>query len=108
MENAIDFRIIFVSVNSFETATQISKILVSEKLAACCSIIPHIISFFAWDNAIQERHEIIIMIKTEKSLLESLEERIIQLHQDDVPEIISVNIESASLPYLDWMKNSLS
>lgn len=108
MDNSTDFRIVFVSVSSYDTAVHISKICVSEKLAACCSIIPHIVSFFGWDNAIQERHEIIIMIKTKKTLLDSLEERIVQLHQDDVPEIISVIIDSASLPYMQWMQNSLS
>jgi periplasmic divalent cation tolerance protein len=108
MDNSTDFRIVYVSVNSFETAAHISKILVSEKLAACCSIIPHVVSYFAWNNTIQERYEIIVMIKTIKSLLDSLEERIIQLHHDEVPEILAVNIESGSLPYLEWMKNTLN
>jgi periplasmic divalent cation tolerance protein len=108
MDNSTDFRIVFITVNSFDTAVHISKIFVSEKLAACCSIIPHIVSYFAWNNVIQERHEIIVMIKTKSTLLDSLEERIMQLHHDEVPEIIAVNMDSAYPPYLEWMKTSLS
>jgi periplasmic divalent cation tolerance protein len=107
MKNANEYRIVFVSTNSIENASHISRILVSENLAACCTLIPNTISFFSWADSIQERHECILMIKTHSKLLDMLSQRVVELHQDEVPEIISVVMSDSSLPYLNWMNTTL-
>jgi uncharacterized protein involved in tolerance to divalent cations len=107
MEKAADIRIVYVTTKYFDNAQQIAKIIVTEHLAACCSIIQNVFSTFGWQGVIQERHEFLMMIKTTSDRLDELEKRIIELHQDDVPEIISVPVESASAPYLSWLKESV-
>jgi periplasmic divalent cation tolerance protein len=108
MISANDFRIVYVTTNSIESAAHISRIIVSEHLAACSTIIPNAISFFSWADAINERHECILMIKTVKDKIDKLFERIQELHQDEVPEIISVNIQDAYEPYLHWLNSTLT
>lgn len=107
MEKASEIRIVFITTGSFESARQISKILVTEKLAACCSIFQNVISVFGWHSAIQERTESMIMIKTTKQCLNDLELRVKELHSDEVPEIIAVGLESASETYTLWVKQSV-
>ncbi len=108
MEITTKFRLIFVTTDSIENAKNMAKILVSERLAACCSIISNVTSVFGWHNSIQESHEYILMIKTSTDMLEPLETRITELHSYDVPEIIATHITEASLPYLKWMSDSLN
>lgn len=102
-----DFRIVYVTTGSIESASHISRILVSENLAACCTLIPNAISFFSWANSINERHECLLMIKTSKKLIDNLFERVKEMHHDEVPEIISVNIQDCYTPYLEWMNSTL-
>lgn len=107
MEKGNEFCVVYCNTDTFQNAQQIAKILVSEHLAACVSILPNIISYFGWDNVLQERHEFTLMCKTKKDKLDLLENRILELHSDDVPEIISVDVTFAHQPYLDWVNQSL-
>ena len=107
MLNADEFRIVFVNTESHDNAKQISRILVTEKYAACCSVIQNVISFFSWQNFIQERSEFLIIIKTSLEKLSDLEKRIRELHTDEAPEIISLPLDFASDSYLNWMKQVL-
>jgi periplasmic divalent cation tolerance protein len=102
-----EFRIVYVTINSIEKASHVSRIIVSENLAACCTVLPNAVSFFSWENVINERHECLIMIKTNQILINELFKRICELHNDEIPEMISVKIEDAHQPYLDWMKSTL-
>jgi periplasmic divalent cation tolerance protein len=103
MEKTNELRIVFVTTANFENARQISKILVTEKLAACCSIMQNVTSIFGWEGTIHERNEYMILIKTTEKRIEELEERVKQMHQDDVPEIISINIDKSSDSFLQWI-----
>ena len=107
MEKMNDFCIVFVSTDTFEAAQHISRIIVSEQLAACCSIIPNITSIYGWNGNLTESHEYQLQIKTMFSKVEVLEARIRELHTYEVPEIISVKIDSGNLEYLNWISDSL-
>jgi len=107
MENATNFRIVFVTVDSVQNSHQIAKVIINEKLAACCTIIPNCISIFGWQGSVLERNEFVMMFKTSASLLSALEDRIKELHSDEVPEIVAVGMSSALAPYLSWMNEAL-
>jgi len=108
MEKVNDFCIVFVTTETFESAQHISRIIVSEQLAACCTILPNATSIYGWNGAITESHEYQIVIKTKKNKLEILEHRITELHPYEIPEIITVDIDSGSKVYLNWVDGSLS
>ncbi|MBX3042575.1 MAG: divalent-cation tolerance protein CutA [Candidatus Kapabacteria bacterium] len=102
-----DYKIVYVTTSSIDSASHISKILVNENLAACCTVLPNAISYFQWDNSINERHECLIMIKTTNARLQFLMNRVKELHHDEVPEIIAVEIQDGFKPYLDWISDTL-
>lgn len=108
MENASNFRLVLVTTNAFDNAQNIARILVSERLAACCNIVLSTYSIYGWRGAIRESLEVMLFIKTSEENLEFLEPRIRELHPYDVPEIISLPLSSASSPYLNWMVESLT
>ena len=104
MEKTSSVKLVYVSTESFEDAKHIARILVTEKLAACCSINQNVYTVFGWHSAIQERHDYTMLIKTTAEKLDELEARIIELHSDEVPEIIATDINDISAPYHAWLK----
>ena len=102
-----NFRIVYITCDSSESASNIARELVVNKLAACCSIIQNVTSFFEWDNELQIRIEFIIMAKTIDSKLEALQEKVLSLHNDEVPEIITIEIDRGLDSYLGWIEGVL-
>ncbi len=107
MEAATSYRVVFITIDSYERARQIARTLVSEHLAACCNIIPGVTSVYSWNNIINEDSEFLMLLKTSDALLDSLEQRVRELHPYDVPEIISTAMDEASQPYAEWIRVSL-
>ena len=108
MEKSPELRMVFVSISSYDSAVHTAKILVNEKLAACCTVNQNLMSIFGWQGHTQERHENIMMIKTTEAKIAVLEARIKELHNDEVPEIVALPVDSASASYLEWVLQSLA
>lgn len=70
------------------------------------NIIPGITSIYRWQDKVDEDSELLLMIKTQTKLQESLTNRVNALHPYDVPEVIAVPIVNGSAEYLNWIKNS--
>ena len=98
--------IVFCTFPDVAEAKNIAPILVEKKLAACCSILPAITSFYTWESKIEENQEIMMMIKTSHKCYDQLEKQIKMLHSYSVPEIISVKVDQGSKAYLDWIFDS--
>jgi len=100
------FRLIFSTVSDEEQAVSIARKLVSEQLVACVNIIGPIRSIYRWRDSINDDREYLLLIKTRASLYPKVEKRIRKLHTYEVAEVISVNIDRGSPPYLKWMLQS--
>lgn len=107
MKNSTNFRIVFVTTENIDSAKNIAHELVKENLAACCSIINNVTSVFEWENTIQEENEFLLMIKTSKEKLNAMEQKILELHPYEVPEILTVDINEGTDKYLKWMNSVL-
>jgi periplasmic divalent cation tolerance protein len=98
--------IIFVT-SPHDQSEAIGRRLVEEGLAACVNIVPGIKSIYKWQGELQSDTEELLIIKSHERLWESLEKRVKELHSYDVPEILSISLQSGFQPYLDWMKSNL-
>lgn len=107
MEANTDIRVIFITAESFENARQIARILVSEKLAACCTLVPNCISIYEWEDKLEEAYEFLMIIKSQKDKIQSLQERVEELHSYGAPEIIALSVTDLSEKYLEWINNVL-
>jgi periplasmic divalent cation tolerance protein len=88
-----------------EIATAFARTLVEERLAACVNVMGEMVSVYAWEGLVEEEQERQIIIKTATDRLESLWERVKELHSYEVPEFIVVPITDGNDAYLRWMKD---
>jgi len=100
MENIV----IFITASNEDEAVKIAKALVEEKLAACVNIVKNIRSIYSWQGKIEDEPEVLMLVKTQKRLFESLSQKVKELHSYTVPEIITVPIIDGSQDYLKWLK----
>ena len=77
-----------------------------KKLAACVSILPEIESVFKWNGEVNDESECLVIVKTRRSLFNTVAGRIEKLHPYDVPEIIAFIASEGSSKYLKWIKES--
>ena len=101
-----EYIIVLCTTNSKDSAKQIAKTLISAKLAACVNIVDKFESIYSWKGKIVEDNEVLMVIKTQKTLFEKLEAKIEEIHPYETPEIISFDISEGSKPYLDWISEN--
>ncbi|MCK4238560.1 MAG: divalent-cation tolerance protein CutA [Candidatus Lokiarchaeota archaeon] len=95
---------IFIStVPNLEEGKKIARLLVEQKIIACCNIIPNVISIYEWEEKIEEDNELLLIIKTKKENSKKLIEIINSIHSYEVSECIGFDITEGSKKYLDWM-----
>jgi periplasmic divalent cation tolerance protein len=99
--------VILSTTSNAEEATTIAQKLVADRLVACVNIIPGIQSIYWWNNAVQTDQEVLMVMKTEKSRYQDVEQAIKSLHSYDVPEIISLPLENGFEGYLKWIENAV-
>jgi len=94
---------VFVTAPNEEEAARISETIVGERLAACVNIICSVRSIYRWQGRIEDEQEVLMIVKTKKSLFERLQERVKELHSYAVPEIIGLPVIEGNKQYLDWL-----
>ena len=67
-----------------ETADELARTLVEERLAACVNRVP-CRSVYRWEGEVHEDDEEILLVKTTGEGYDALSERIVELHPYDVP-----------------------
>ncbi len=95
--------IVLVTAPSREVASKISQELVKKHLVACVNIIPNIRSIFSWEGEIEFTSEALLLIKTRAELYDTLEQKIIELHPYDTPEILALSPAAVSKKYAQWI-----
>lgn len=98
--------VVLVTAANNEEAQRISKGVLEAKLGACCNVINSIQSHFWWEGRLDQSQEVLIIIKTKKSLFTKLAKKVKSLHTYRVPEIIALPIVAGSKDYLNWIKTS--
>jgi periplasmic divalent cation tolerance protein len=90
-----------------DVAGKIADQLVAEQLAACVNIVPGIMSVYRWQDEVEHGQEVLLLIKTSKTLWSQLEQRIQALHPYELPEIMAVPITTGQADYIKWIEDSL-
>ena len=91
--------------SSKKNASQLAKLLVKNKLAACVSI-KEILSIYEWDNDIEETKEFEITIKSKLEFKDYLIEFLNKNSTYDVPQIIYKKYHS-EMKYYDWLDKTI-
>ncbi|HET9234230.1 MAG TPA: divalent-cation tolerance protein CutA [Candidatus Eisenbacteria bacterium] len=86
-----------------EVAAELAATLVEERLAACVSRLPGLISRYRWQGAVEEETEVLVLLKTRASLESALLQRLVEIHPYEVPEALVLPVSGGHPPYLDWL-----
>lgn len=84
-------------------AEAVARTLVEEHLAACVNVLPPMASVYRWQGAVERADERQLIIKTTAASLERLQTRLRSLHPYDVPEFLTLSVESGAPDYLAWL-----
>ena len=98
-----DAIVVLCSCPDEPTAERIARELVAAHLGACVQRLPGVRSVYRWEGLLQDEPEVLLLIKTTKSLYQALEMRLKALHPYDVPEIIALPVVAGSGEYLGWI-----
>jgi len=94
---------VYVTAPSDALAQTIAAAVVSENLAACANIIHGMRSVYRWQGKIEQREEVVLILKTQEKLYAALEVRIKTLHNDETPCIVALPLVAGNADFLRWI-----
>lgn len=95
--------IVYCTCPDAASAETLAQALVSERLAACVNRLPGVRSTYRWQGNVDSSDEVLLLIKTTRDRLAALVARVQALHPYELPEVIAVEAQGGSAPYLDWV-----
>ena len=95
---------IYLTVPTSKEAKKIVASLLAKKLIACANILPHMESFYRWKGKIEHANEVVVILKTRKTLFEKVKKDILENHSYENPCIVALAIEKGHQPFLQWIR----
>lgn len=96
--------VVLITAPKEDEAVRIARALVEARLAACVNIVKDIRSIYSWQGKIEDDTEVLMIVKTQKSLFGALSAKVKEVHSYTVPEIIALPIIEGLEDYLKWLK----
>ena len=106
MQSAAKFSIVLVTAPNLKTARALARAALQAKLTACANLVPKIESHYWWQGKLESGAEVLMIFKTTRKQVASLEKLILEKHPYDTPEFLALPLASGSKKYLDWLSAS--
>ena len=101
-----EYVLVLTTLPATADAAALARVLVAERLAACVNVHQEMVSIYRWEGEVEQETERQIVIKTSRSRVAPLWERVRALHPYDVPEFVVLPIIDGSDAYLRWLGDS--
>ena len=98
---------ICTTTDNIDIANKISEFILTKKYSPCIQIIPNVLSKYIWKDKIKSAIEYRIDIKTNSLHKDKIINIIKDIHNYDLPEIISSEIKISDKNYEDWFKSNI-
>jgi periplasmic divalent cation tolerance protein len=95
--------LVFTQMPDAASADLLAAALVTERLAACVSVLPAVRSVYRWQGALEQASEVPLLIKTTAARYGALEAAIRARHPYELPEIVAVPVTHGLAAYLAWV-----
>jgi periplasmic divalent cation tolerance protein len=95
--------IVVTQVPNRAVATDLARVLLEQRLAACVNVGAPVESIYHWRGRIETGQEIPVVIKTRSVLYSEVEAAIRKIHPYDTPEIIAIPVVDGDTRYLAWI-----
>lgn len=90
------------------SSRHIARALVAERLAACVNVVPGITSIYRWQGKVEEGSEQLLLIKTTRQRFAAMQERLLELHPYELPQVVAVEVSAGLDSYLAWIAQSVA
>ncbi len=97
-----------VTAGGRNDAERLGERLVEARLAACCSVLPTVHSFYYWEGQLKREHEALLLVKTVESRAQAVQEYLLANHSYELPDILQVAIEGGLPAYLQWLADQVA
>jgi periplasmic divalent cation tolerance protein len=101
-----DCVVVWTTVGRTANCREMASILVNERLAACVNVLAEMESIYRWKGQVESDYERQLVMKTTAERVPALRDRVLELHDYEVPEFIVTPIVGGSEAYLDWIRQS--
>lgn len=98
--------IVLITTPTRNEAESLTKHLLKEKLAACINLLP-VTSHYWWKNKIENTEETLMIVKTQRRLINQIVKLVQKHHTYKIPEIIALPIIQGNPKYLEWITETL-
>lgn len=88
-----------------KSISRVANIVVKRRLAACVNF-TKINSIYAWKGKIEDTQEFLALFKTTTKSKQKLKEEISRSHPYQIPEIVELQMDDVSVPYMKWLEDS--
>ncbi|MEM7051680.1 MAG: divalent-cation tolerance protein CutA [Acidobacteriota bacterium] len=99
--------VVVTTAGTEEQANLIARELVARRRAACVNIVPGIRSIYRWQGKICTDGEMMLVIKTVAAEFEAVANTIRELHNYELPEILSFSVQKGDASFLQWIGESV-
>jgi periplasmic divalent cation tolerance protein len=102
-DDATAVLVVMTTAPDRQHADRIARALVDERLAACVTILAPATSVYRWQGALETAEELPLLIKTAAARMPRLQQRLLELHPYEVPEILALPAVAGLSAYVGWV-----
>ncbi|MCK2181791.1 divalent cation tolerance protein CutA [Hafnia paralvei] len=106
-ETITDAIVVLCTAPDEACAQQLASLALSEKLAACVTLLPGASSMYYWEGKLEQEYEVQMILKSERSHQEALLNFLKQHHPYQTPELLVLPVHAGDKDYLSWLNASL-
>ena len=100
-----EYQLVLTTCPDAETGERIAHTLVAERLAACVNILPVAKSVYLWKGRVESAAEQLLVIKSMVRAYRAIQNRLLELHPYELPEVITVPVTGGFADYLAWIRD---
>lgn len=108
MSNPMEVLLVLTNLPSRETAQDMARLLIEQRVAACVNLLPPCRSVYRWKGDVQTDEEHPVLIKTTRGRYAALEAAVRAAHPYELPEIIALPVAAGFPAYLQWVADETS
>lgn len=98
-----DAALIYCTAASREDALAIARTVVGERLAACANVFDGMTAVYHWEGRLQQESETVLLLKTSRGLVDTVIDRVRELHRYDCPAIVAWEVAAGHAAFLQWI-----
>lgn len=101
-----DFLVVLATVADEGTGIALARTLVEEGLAACVQVNGTGTAVYRWEGQLIVDPQVQLIVKTGRAAWPALRDRWVELHADEVPELIALALVDGLPAYLSWIREN--